>query len=149
VGLSVGRGLKAAVTDTVSFARQAWPWILAFVFLLAAAFVLWRFWRSRARSPGGGGLEPYGPRHRAAAAFKRMTDTLARVGLARQPSQTALEFGRQADALLGSDLGGRAARLFNRARFALEVAPDELDELDAIVGRIEVEVATKKKPRAS
>ncbi|MHB8893837.1 MAG: transglutaminase TgpA family protein [Candidatus Geothermincolia bacterium] len=147
-GLSVGRALKAAAGGTASFAKQAWPWLLVLLLLVFIAFAFLRHRRRKARSPGGAGPQD-APRSRAARAFERMVDSLARAGISRSPSQTALEYGRRADASLGFELAGRAARLFNHARFAADTSADELDELDSVVSRIETEVANKKRPRAS
>lgn len=148
-GKALGNALKAAYSGTVTFAKSAWPWIVGALVLLLAAFAFWRWWRRRARSPAPGDEDRDAPKYRAAQSFERMVSVLAKAGVARSPAQTALEFGRRADSFMGFDLGGRAAALFNKARFAPDPGTAELDELDEVVGRIEVEVADRKKPRAS
>jgi transglutaminase-like putative cysteine protease len=145
-GLAVGRGIKAAGRGISAFTSRAWPEILGLVLVMLAGYALWRFTRRRARSPGAEGGPDGGPRERAARAFERMVRALALVRVPRSPAQTALELGRAADASLSFDLGGRAARLFNRARFAAEPAPRDLDELEEVVSEIEAEVSTKKVP---
>ena len=147
-GKALGRAMKSAVTGTISFAESAWPWMLAGIALFMVAFAFERWRRRRARSPDPREGDEDGPRYRASVAFERLVASLAGVGVVRSPAQTALEFGRQADASMGFTLGARAAGLFNRARFAPDPAAWELDELEKVVGRIETEVREKKRPRA-
>jgi transglutaminase-like putative cysteine protease len=145
-GLAAGRAIKAAGRGISAFTRAAWPALLGLVVALLLAYGLWRWLRGRARSPGVDSRPAHGPRERAAAAFERMVRALASVGVLRAPAQTALELGSEADAALGFDLAGRAAGLFNRARFAAEPAASDLDELDEAVTEIESEVSKKKAP---
>jgi len=145
-GFAAGRGLRAAGRGISAFSRKAWPAILVLVVLLVLAYAVRRRSRRRARSPGGEAEPARGPRDRAVRAFERMVRSLASAGVARTPAQTALEFGHAADRALGFDLGGRAAALFNRARFAGEPVPRDLEELDQVVIEIESEVSGTKDP---
>jgi protein-glutamine gamma-glutamyltransferase len=144
-GKSVGRAFKSATTATIDFSKKAWPWILALIGLLTLSYVFWR-WRRERNGKEVPPADRDGPRYRASLTFERMVRALARAGIARRPAQTALELGRAADDSLGFDLGVRAATLFNRARFAAEPVPSDLDDLDEVVGRIESQVLDRKNP---
>ncbi len=137
-GKAIADAAKTVVSHVGSFAAGAWPWIIAAAVLLAAAFIAWRYGRRRSRVRGRGLPEAVGPRQRAALAFERMVAALAGSGIARAPAQTAIEFARLADASIASDLGGKAARLFNLARFGPEPTRAQLDELDSLVDSIEI-----------
>jgi protein-glutamine gamma-glutamyltransferase len=144
-GRSVGRAFKSAATATVGFSKRAWPWILGLIVLLLLTYAFFR-WRKSRR---GDGVQPAGrdgPRQRAAVSFERMARALATIGISWRPAQTALELGRAADEEMGFELGVRAARLFNSARFAAEPASTDLDDLDAVVTVIASEVEKRKNP---
>lgn len=148
VGQATGRALGAVVSEASSFARRAWPWLAGALLLAAGVPLLWRLARRRARSPSRAGPSEPGPAERAARAFETMARALATLGITRPPAATAVEFGRKADAALSSGAAGRAAVLFNAARFAPSVDPATMDELDRAVGAVVEEVARRKKPRA-
>jgi len=144
-GLAAGRALKAAASGVVGFVRVAWPAILGLLALLLVGFWLARLRRARSPAPLTGPQES-GPRHAAAVIFERMTRALARAGIVLGPAQTALEFGAVVDASLGTDLGERAARLFNGLRYSAEPADADLEQLQEVVGRIEDAVSARENP---
>lgn len=150
-GTTLGRALRSAAAGTISFVRQSWYWLLAVVVAAVVLAALWLYVRRRSKGPPDGPVreESDWPKRRAILAYERMVRALSRAGITCGPATTALECGLQADRALGSDLGGRAAGLFNRARFALSPQPRDLDELEDIVDQIETEVSENKKSRAS
>jgi hypothetical protein len=144
--LALGRAARAATTGVAGFVRTAWPGILAALVLLLLWFGLRRVRAARAppesREPPGGG-----PRHRAVVAFERMTRALAKAGIVWRPAQTALEFASTVDARTGSDMGVRAARLFNSTRFGSEPSDEDVDRLETVVAEIESAVMPAKEKR--
>jgi len=144
-GLATGRALKAAARGVAGFVGVAWPAIIALLVLLLAGFGLSRLRRARYPAPSRGPPDT-GPRHAAAVAFERMTRALARAGIVWRPAQTATEFGAVVDASLGTDLGARAAELFNDVRYSAEPAESDLEQLRAVVGRIEAAAGAKENP---
>jgi transglutaminase-like putative cysteine protease len=142
-GHAVGRAFAASGRAVRSLAGVAWPEILGLLIAAMVAWLLFNYLRRRQRSPSPlDGVE--GPRQRAARAFERMTAALASSGSTFRPAQTALEFAEEADRRFGFDLVSRAALLFNRSRFGADPDSAELDQLDAVVGRIESEVSGRK-----
>jgi hypothetical protein len=75
-----------------------------------------------------------------------MTRALARAGIVWRPAQTASEFGAAVDSFLGTDLGARAAELFNGLRYSAEPAQSDLEQLRQVVGRIEDAAGAKENP---
>ena len=144
--LAVGRAARTAATGVVGFVRVAWPGILAVLALLLVWFG-WRRLRARRAPPVSRGPPGAGPRHRAAMAFERMTGALAKIGIVWRPAQTALEFGSAVDSRTGSDMGARAARLFNSTRFGGEPSEEEVDRLETVVAEIEAAVLPARTKR--
>ncbi|PKQ28179.1 MAG: hypothetical protein CVT63_04035 [Candidatus Anoxymicrobium japonicum] len=136
-GLALGRAISRLGRGTSAFARWAWPLVPGMLIALAAAGVFWRRRRRRANLPRPAPERADGTARREVVAFGRMVEALSSVGLTRRTAETALEFGRRADASLGLGLCVKAAALFYRPRFTREPMSADLDELEHIVDEIE------------
>lgn len=149
-GRALGDAARSVTTTIGAVARDYRGWLLVLgVLLLASGLLLTARLRKRAGPPGGGAPREDGPRQRAARAFERMSGALAKLGLIRRPAQTALEFGNEADRILGADLASRAATLFNMSRFGRGGASDDLDMLERAVDDIETAVQSGSLRRAT